>query len=237
MDNKKLSKIKCLCFDIDGTLYDLRVMRKTMFKKLILSLFSKNITFKEICILNCYRKTLEAFRNGVEITNKSLSQLHTSSVSEKMHCTSEMINQVVGKWMTDVPCDKIHNYVWPDMKNTLVKLKDKGYHLAVLSDYPAKEKVNAMGLDGIFEAILSCQDLDSNGYKPNTNGFRKIAKHFDLNPCECIYIGDSYERDIRGAIENQMHAILLNPYIETIKEQPHEFMIINKFSDLLRVLP
>ena len=237
MNNKKLSKIKCLCFDVDGTLYDLRAMRKIMFKKLLVNLFFKNITFQEIRILSCYRKTLEVLRKEVEITAKSLSQLHTSSVSEKMHCTPEIVKKVVAKWMIDVPCRQIHSCIWPDTKNTLAVLKNKGYHLAVLSDYPAAEKVKAMWLEGIFDVIVSCQDQDSSGYKPNTNGFRKIAKHFDLNPCECLYVGDSYERDIRGAIENQMHTILFSPYIKPTKQKAQEFKIINKLSDLLRVLP
>jgi FMN phosphatase YigB (HAD superfamily) len=237
MDLRNLSKIKCACFDLDGTLYDLRSMRQRMFKEVLVSLFLKKITFQEVRILIHYRKTLEILRKSVGITNKSLYQLHTSSVSEKMRCTSEKVNHVVNKWMIDIPCSKIHDCVWPDVKKTLVKLKDKGYILAVLSDYPAREKVNAMGLDGIFEVILSCQDQDSSGYKPNTNGFQRIAKHIDLSPCECIYIGDSYERDIRGAIENKMHAVLLNRDIKKIKEPHQNFTIINEFSELLQVLP
>lgn len=230
-------QIKYICFDVDGTLYDIRSMRKAMFKELLVGLFLRKISFQEIRILHSYRKTLENLRKEVIYSDQSLSGFHTREVSEKVGCTSEMVETVVNKWMIDVPCGKMHGLIWPDIKDTLIKLTEKGYCLAVLSDYPAKKKVEAMGLNNVFEVILSCQDEGSRGYKPNTNGFQNIIQFFDAKPCECIYIGDSYERDVIGAIENQMHAVLLSPYVKKKKEQPQEFTVINEISDLLRVLP
>lgn len=231
------SAIKYICFDVDGTLYDIRSMRKAMFRELLVSLLLKRISIQEIRILYNYRKTLENLRQRFKLTDQSLSGFHAREVSEKVSCPSEMVDKTVNRWMIDVPCSKIHDFIWPNTKDTLIKLKEKGYCLAVLSDYPAKEKVEAMGLNNIFEVILSCQDQGSSGYKPDTNGFENIVKYFGAKPCECVYIGDSYEKDIRGALENQMHAVLLNPYIKKIKEQPQKFTIINEISDLLRVLP
>lgn len=229
-------EIKCLCFDIDGTLYDLRAMREAMFKELLMSLVLRKITFNEIRILRSYRKTLEVLRREVKVLDETLAQLHTRMVAERIPCSKNMVDQVVEKWMVKIPCCKLPNLVWPNTKDTLVQLKENGYRLAILSDYPANEKIKAMGLDDVFEVILSCQDSTSTGYKPYTNGFERLAACLNVEPQQCVYIGNSYKQDVCGALQNKMDAILLNPHFSKTKEQPCRFKVINKFSDLPGIL-
>ncbi len=82
--------------------------------------------------------------------------------------------------------------VFDGMQELLDKLKELGIKIAVLTNKPhnrAIDVINALFGENYFDIVLG----QSNDYerKPSPQGALIIAKKFCLNPCDCIYLGDT----------------------------------------------
>lgn len=74
---------------------------------------------------------------------------------------------------------------------TLAELKKQGIKLAVCSNKPhvAAVKVIAQMFEGCFDIVIG--QSDEIRKKPAPDGPLKIAAEFELDPQECLYIGDT----------------------------------------------
>ena len=83
--------------------------------------------------------------------------------------------------------------------------KGKIKYILATEDYPRflKIKINKFGLKDKFDLITGNKEVGS--MKPNLGYYEKAWKKFNLNPANCVYIGDKYEKDceigaLRGGI-------------------------------------
>lgn len=103
-------------------------------------------------------------------------------------------------------------YPFPEVRETLIKLKEKGILLGTLSDV-AYGMDNKYALEDIstiieyFDFPLTSNDV---GYrKPNTAGLKLLAKHMKIKISEIIYVGDE-KKDIICANNEGAYAVLIN---------------------------
>jgi putative hydrolase of the HAD superfamily len=83
------------------------------------------------------------------------------------------------------------------VRETLLCLKNAGYPLAALSDFPLADKLRYLGIDDLFDAALSSEET---GYlKPHSVPFLHMARRLGQAPQEILYVGNSAEYDIEGA--------------------------------------
>lgn len=71
-----------------------------------------------------------------------------------------------------------------------------------------REKVTALGLDGIFQVVVASGDLGI--AKPDPRIFRFAAEKLGVDPGRCAYIGDKRDTDAQAATEAGMTGIWLN---------------------------
>ncbi|MBW3015829.1 HAD-IIIA family hydrolase [Candidatus Woesearchaeota archaeon] len=95
-----------------------------------------------------------------------------------------------------------YKFNWPfkGVKETLRKLKKKGYKLGLLTDAPklkAYMRLDLAGLADMFDAVVGIEDTKHR--KPSKLPFRKILKVMKVKPSEALMVGDWPERDIKGA--------------------------------------
>jgi FMN phosphatase YigB (HAD superfamily) len=77
----------------------------------------------------------------------------------------------------------------------LRQAKERGYRLGVLSDYPAAEKLSAMGILEYFDAVVSSDD-ESVGYlKPHPRGLQTCLQQLSVQP-QSLYVGDRADVDL-----------------------------------------
>jgi putative hydrolase of the HAD superfamily len=98
---------------------------------------------------------------------------------------------------------------YPGAKTMLIKLREKGYKLAILSDAPKLEcylRLCSVGFDDFFDVILTKEDIGKE--KPNKKGFLKAAKLLKTEPKDCVMVGDRPGKDIEGAKALGMTTIL-----------------------------
>jgi HAD superfamily hydrolase (TIGR01549 family) len=85
----------------------------------------------------------------------------------------------------------------PGVPEVLARLATRGLTQVVFSDYPAEQKLRALGLDGHFARCYAGETLAAP--KPSPTGLRAIARDFSLAPGEVLHIGDRPETDAAAA--------------------------------------
>ncbi|AGF58290.1 putative hydrolase of the HAD superfamily [Clostridium saccharoperbutylacetonicum] len=63
------------------------------------------------------------------------------------------------------------------------------------------EKIKSLGLEKIIDKIIVTDDYGEGFGKPNKRSYIDMIKFFNVNPKECVYIGDNPTKDFIGAKE------------------------------------
>jgi putative hydrolase of the HAD superfamily len=79
----------------------------------------------------------------------------------------------------------------------LIRLKTEGFKLAVMSDFPIRGRLDALGLDDWWDLAFSSEE--TGWLKPHPQPFLHIADTFGLQPQEVLYVGNSITYDVNGA--------------------------------------
>jgi putative hydrolase of the HAD superfamily len=83
---------------------------------------------------------------------------------------------------------------------TMIRLKEKGLKLGIISDAPAIKawlRLVEMGISDFFDIVVTVDDTGEK--KPSKKPFEIALAKLGLRPKDVIYVGDWPERDIKGA--------------------------------------
>ena len=97
---------------------------------------------------------------------------------------------------------------YPDVRGTLERAKSEGLVLGVLSDFPLGVKLDAMGIDDLFDIKLSSEDFGR--FKPNGTPFDILASEIGCSRSSILYVGDSERKDIEGGRRAGMRTALIS---------------------------
>ena len=110
--------------------------------------------------------------------------------------------------------------LFPDSLPVLREMKRNGYYLAVVSDAQkvfCLDESKILGLDQFFDhTVLSTQFGFS---KPDARLFAIACALLDVPPAQAVYIGNDAEKDVAGAKQIGMQAILLSRGLEDKNQQ------------------
>jgi putative hydrolase of the HAD superfamily len=178
--------VKAVAFDIDGTLYPNWRMKFFSFP-FLLSHLSLVMNFSRV------RKDLREIENisDFRATQSELMAKRLGVSAEEAASTVEKI--IYKKW------ENIFKRVRPysGLQKALEELKSRGFLLGVLSDFPVGNKLNYFRVEGHWDVTMSSEDT---GYlKPHTAPFYTLAEKLGCRPEEVLYVGNSYEYDVKGA--------------------------------------
>ena len=100
--------------------------------------------------------------------------------------------------------------VFSDTRDTLATLRERGYRLGLLSNtWWAADWHNAdlatHGLATLIDAIAYTSDLPHS--KPHHAVFEEVARRLDVEPDECVMVGDRMVDDVSGALEAGMRGV------------------------------
>ncbi|MGE0827668.1 MAG: HAD family hydrolase [Candidatus Binatia bacterium] len=93
---------------------------------------------------------------------------------------------------------------------TLTELRDRGYHLGIVSNIDDDQLEHMIGLSGLerhFHSILSSERAQS--CKPDLRIFTEALQRAQCAPEEAFFVGDSLQQDIPGANRMGMHSVLI----------------------------
>lgn len=203
------SQIKGVLFDVDGTLYHQTPVRITMAILVILTNILKPRSLqKHIAIINAFRQAQEHLRfNSPEAAN--CKRLQFELAAKLTNQPMEVVEGIVEEWFFRRPLPFLPYCNRKKVHFTLQNLLNRGIKLGVFSDYPAAEKLKALGLSQYFSFAISVWDKEMSGFKPHTNGFNIAAERMDLHPAEILYVGDREKVDGTGALQAGMPCAII----------------------------
>lgn len=186
MNNANLSEIKAVVFDIDGTLY--RTWK-----------FNIQIPFHFLCHSLFFLK-YGLVRN--ELRKKEISgniqQIQAEMMAKRLNCTPEEAAKKLDK-IVYVGLESKFKKIKPckDVVNFIKKLKEHGYKIGILSDFPPEQKGEIWGIKNMCDVVLGAEEAGA--LKPSVIPFKVIAEKLEL-PCEQIlYVGNSHKYDVMGS--------------------------------------
>jgi putative hydrolase of the HAD superfamily len=116
-------------------------------------------------------------------------------------------------------------------------LKNKNYLLGLLSDTDGtkgvkQKRIKIFNLEKWFEAIVIAGEKTKKT-KPHSEPFHLICNKLNLNPSQCVYVGDHLITDILGAKKAGMMAVWLNRVNNKSKIKPH--LTIKNLKELKKI--
>lgn len=122
--------------------------------------------------------------------------------------------------------DNVGTAIWQYdyVKGWMQELKDRGYHLYILSNYARRTYAQTRE-----KALSFLEDVDGQMFsfevhqiKPEPEIYQTLLEKFDLKPEECVFLDDR-EDNIREAETAGIHGILFTGY-EAAKEKLEELL-------------
>ena len=187
--------IKCIGFDLDGTLYD----EKTYVES----------CYDQIAAIIDPQKKAEIKQFMYRVRKEKGDSRVFQSLAERYSLPENAVSQFVMIYRT---CEaKIQFY--PDAE-LFLKLQHP-WKLGVLTNggLPTQSnKCRLLNLDRFFEKICITGNLPRNQWKPAREAFLWFCDEMGVHPGECLYIGDNPENDYDGALSAGLHACLMDRY-------------------------
>lgn len=209
-----LDGISVIAFDIDGTLYP-----SFGFYIRIIPYFLKNLRF--YLKYNKVRKVLHKtapLADFYEFQARLLAELLNCSAKE----AKEKIQKIVYDGMKPY-FKKIKPF--PHVKETFVRLKDAGYKVAILSDFPPEQKGDMWGLTPYCDEILGSEACGA--LKPSLYPFGVLAHQLGVKNENILYVGNSVKYDVKGAKNAGMKTAYILPFWRKLLNIPQKLADIN----------
>lgn len=193
--------IRAVLLDIDGTLYYQGVLRCLMALELsALPLVKRSYRSAAHVwrVLHCFRRVREELRRlGAPTT--SLAELQYVETAQRTGMDPTEVERIVAEWIDQRPLKYLRLCRRRGIGEFLAFLESKAVYIGVFSDYPALNKLQALGLSCRTMLMLCATDPDINAFKPHPKGFLHACAIWGVPPEEVLYVGDRSEVDAVGA--------------------------------------
>ena len=129
---------------------------------------------------------------------------------ERTHADHDTVVACVTQWMEREPLAFLPGCIQPGLLEFLQVCKARGLRLGALSDYPAGAKLEALGLRGVFDIVLSAQDPSIDVFKPNPRGLLVALERLGSAASETLYVGDRVDVDAVAAAAAGVRCVILS---------------------------
>ena len=187
---KNLSKYSTLIFDLDGTLYYQKPVRLLMFLRLILYYSLHIHRIKELFALKQYRQLRET---RLDADSLNFEEKQILEVSKNFSIPPEDVRNLLKTWLINKALFAVKIFKKRKLLKYMEKLQKSAVIVIVYSDYPVKEKLQAINFRPDY-SFYSNDDL-IRCMKPDAGGLLRIIDFLKLNKEFVLYVGDRDERD------------------------------------------
>ena len=181
-----LDSIEAVAFDIDGTIYpDLALYIR------LVPYFLKNIKF--FLHYSKVRKILHRtapLADFYEYQGRLLAERMKISVAEAKTLIEEKVYKGLSHYFKKV---KPFKYAL----ETVQKIKQAGYKVGILSDFPPEQKGSIWGIAEYCDVILGSEQTGA--LKPSLYCFGILGIALDVPREKILYVGNSIRCDVKGA--------------------------------------
>jgi HAD superfamily hydrolase (TIGR01509 family) len=182
--------------DLDGTLYAARWVRLAMAAELAL------LGWSAIPTLRRFRHEQEAQRAELAagivlaLTHASPFAAQLARTAEALGVPVERVEGLVQDWMFLRPKKWIRRFPRTRLLNEIRAFRERGGRTALVSDYPAVQKIRALDAEHLFDAIVaSGEEHGPRRLKPDPEGYLRAAELLKVDPARCLVVGDRDDAD------------------------------------------
>lgn len=159
--------IDLVVFDVDGTLYDQRRLRLAMVRRLLAATW-RTRSLNTLLTMRTFRKVREALGDRPQA-------LQYARTAARHHKTEDEVRALTSEWMERQPLPLLAGCRYPHVDALFAGLRSAGKLIAVFSDYPATDKLAALGLQAA--PVVCAADAEVARLKPDPAGLLAILRH------------------------------------------------------------
>ena len=226
-----MRKIKAVIFDLDNTLVDFMRMKSEACQAAVDAMIKVGLKMDRETAYTRLMKTY--FEVGIE-SDKAFTKFLESTG----HFRHKLLAAAINAYLK-VKNDYLKPY--PNVKQTLPKLKKTGVILVVVTDAPktkAYQRLMAMNIEAYFDFIVGFEDT----YQKKRNGLplklaiKKLKEKIpDIENNEILMVGDSLSRDLLPAKKLGLNTALAK-YGQTMKETGKADYELTSVSDIMAII-
>ncbi len=209
-----LDGISAIAFDIDGTLYS-----SPRFYLRIIPYLIKNFSF--YVKFNKVRKILHKTAPLPDFYEYQ-ARLLAESTGWDVKDARQKIQAVVYDGFKPY-FEKTKTFA--GVKEAFIAIKNAGYKIALLSDFPPEQKGDMWGLLPLCDVVLGSEQIGA--LKPSVFPFGILAQKLSVKKEEILYVGNSIKYDVCGAKNAGMKSAYILPLWRRIFHRPLKLADIN----------
>lgn len=201
--------IRAVIFDLDGTLYDYDTLDKEAFGQV------QDLVLEQLGVSE--EQSEEAFRRARQATKKNLGETATSHSRmlyfqktleyldiRPLYLALEMYEVYWGVFLQKME-------LYPGVKKFLDALHEKYIRVAICTDLLAHiqhRKLKALKMTDDVDCLVTSEEAGAE--KPSAKIFELCLEKLRLYPKEVCFVGDNFEKDVKGAAAAGMRVIWFN---------------------------
>ena len=182
--------LKAVLFDLDNTLFDFMRMKRESCAAVVEAMVDAGLGMSRDQAMKLLFELYD--KHGIE---------HSRIFQEFLKAAKKTSPRILAEGVVAYRKAQLR-YVkpYPGALHTLVKLKERGLRLGIVSDAPsvnAHIRMVEMGLSDFFDVVVTYDDTGER--KPSKKPFAIALGKLHVAADEVLYVGDWPERDIAGA--------------------------------------
>jgi putative hydrolase of the HAD superfamily len=199
--------IEAVVFDVDGTLYEQSRLRRAMLRRLVRAYALHPLRGRKVArVISAYRRAQEELR---ACTSDEPARQQATVASSRTGVPTDEVERIAARWLHHEPLQLLARFRRTGLVETLDALRSDGVRLGVVSDYPAEDKLTAMGIRHFFEAVVSAQDPDVGEFKPSPRGLQVCLARLGVRAEHALYVGDRPETDAAAARSSAVSCVII----------------------------
>ncbi|NQV26020.1 MAG: HAD family phosphatase [Rhodopirellula sp.] len=123
-----------------------------------------------------------------------------SIVANRAGYDIEIVRSAVMKWMFEKPGRWLRLFRRRGLLEEIRRHHESGGKTAIVSDYPARQKLAALGVEPLFDCVVANGEVNPPiELKPAPDGFLRAAELLGVAVEACLVLGDRQDADGKAA--------------------------------------
>jgi FMN phosphatase YigB (HAD superfamily) len=180
--------------DLDGTLYAASPVKMAMLAELSL------LGWGVLGTLRRFRAEHERLRRTQAEPLPSPYRLQLERTASALGLAPAVVEANVREWMLERPGKWLRRFRRGTLIAELEAFRASGGRLGLVSDYPARAKLQAMGCLELFHTVVANgEEGGPRWLKPHPDGLLSACARLGVQPERCLMLGDRQDADGEAA--------------------------------------